>query len=632
VAGCLFYGRKSPRGDSPDQSLLNYGLNNKCGYLTTGCRIVGRESIVAMEVFKVNQKKRFFVLMLAFVMTIGSMPASASESELPLQSLPFIDVTETAWYYSHVHTVWENSLFQGTTQNLFGPQETMTRAMFVQVLANMEGMDLSAYITTAPLFEDATNVTAWYFAAVQWAAIHEISHNLNPNFFEPSRAITREEMSVMLHNYIVNQDVEFSRVQDEFPPFADQSNISAWAVSAVNIIRAAGIITGFPDGRFAPNGTATRAEVATIFARYLEILAAVQEPDSNVAIDVSPNNGTSPSEAVARFEQHMSRSEFEALFPRRVGSAGWILEMPHAAFPDWQIQGDYYAYDNLLEAIRFMANFRIREYHIEGFPEMWNSQTQVYDKSTDTWRIVRTGENFNASWQTGSMVYRDTVDFGNFLNQDNENDRIRELAGFLANTAHETSGSWPSAPGWPSSGLVSPLGWGLFFNEEIGFRGSTGSNYWDSASVDFPPVSGRSYHGRGPIQLSWNTNYGLFSQIIFGDSRLLSEPDMVVNDGVIGWKTAIWFWMNPQPYRPSSHQVISGNWTPPQTALTAGWTGNPGFGYTIMIINGGLEGGLTETDGRIARRAAYYRAIMQRLGGTIPPGERLDTSSIFVWW
>ena len=348
-----------------------------------------------------------------------------------------------------------------------------------------------------------------------------------------------------------------------------------------------------------------------------------------------PTGGTSPAEAVARFQQYMSRADFEAMFPRRVGAPGWLAEMPHGAFPDWQTIGDYYSYDNLLEAIRFMANLQIRHYHRRGFPQAWNSQTRVLDKTTGQWRVVYTGAEFNANWQWewtyNPMVHREVADFGNFLNHANRNDRLRELAGFLANIAHETSGSWATAPGWPATGLQPPLGWGLFFNEEVGFRGSTNPNYV-GASAEFPARPGQSYHGRGPIQLSWNMNYGLFSRIIFGDLRLLDNPNMVTDSGVIGWKSAIWFWMNAQPYRPSPHQVISGNWEITQQARNMGWSGSPGFGYTIMVINGGLEGGFTEADGRIARRVAYYRAIMQRLGGTIPSGERVNTQGMRVFW
>jgi len=224
-------------------------------------------------------KKRLFALMLALVMAVGGILLSANEGMATSQPLPFDDVAATAWYYPHVRAVWENQLFQGTGRNTFTPHGTMTRAMFVQVLANIEGVNLSEYRTLAPIFEDTADSTLWYFSAVQWAAVHEISHTQTSNIFEPSRAITREEMAVMLHNYIVSREIEVPQNQDAPIPFADQADISVWAVDAVRAIQAAGIITGYPDGSFQPSNQSTRAEVATIFARYLYLLNAAAEAE-----------------------------------------------------------------------------------------------------------------------------------------------------------------------------------------------------------------------------------------------------------------------------------------------------------------------------------------------------------------
>jgi len=225
--------------------------------------------------------KRLLALILALVMTVGSITVFANEGTVASQPLPFDDVAATAWYYPHVRTVWENNLFHGTAHNTFTPHGTMTRAMFVQVLANIEKVNLSEYRTLAPVFEDTADSTLWYFAAVQWAAVHGISHNSNPNVFEPNRAISREEMAVMLYNYIVSREIEIPKNQehntDTTTPFIDQAYISAWATNAVRAIQNAGIITGYPDGNFQPNNQSTRAEVATIFAKYLQVLSAIAE-------------------------------------------------------------------------------------------------------------------------------------------------------------------------------------------------------------------------------------------------------------------------------------------------------------------------------------------------------------------
>lgn len=72
--------------------------------------------------------------------------------------------------------------------------------------------------------------------------------------------------------------------------------------------------------------------------------------------------------------------------------------------------------------------------------------------------------------------------------------RKREIAAFLAQISHETTGGWSTAPDGPFS-------WGLCFKEEI----SPQSIYCDSTDKDWPCFEGKSYKGRGPIQLSWYT-------------------------------------------------------------------------------------------------------------------------------
>lgn len=73
--------------------------------------------------------------------------------------------------------------------------------------------------------------------------------------------------------------------------------------------------------------------------------------------------------------------------------------------------------------------------------------------------------------------------------------RKREIAAFLAQISHETTGGWATAPD-------GPYAWGLCFKEEI----SPQSNYCDSTNTEWPCFPGKSYKGRGPIQLSWYIN------------------------------------------------------------------------------------------------------------------------------
>lgn len=82
--------------------------------------------------------------------------------------------------------------------------------------------------------------------------------------------------------------------------------------------------------------------------------------------------------------------------------------------------------------------------------------------------------------------------------------RRREVAAFLAQISHETTGGWPTAPD-------GPYAWGLCFKEEI----SPQSNYCDSSNTEWPCFSNKTYHGRGPIQLSWYVYIIYYHSFIF---------------------------------------------------------------------------------------------------------------------
>jgi len=124
-------------------------------------------------------------------------------------------------------------------------------------------------------------------------------------------------------------------------------------------------------------------------------------------------------------------------------------------------------------------------------------------------------------------------DYGSFLAVGGIHTQKRELAGFLANISHETGGG--TIGGEVDNDSLT----GLYFNEEIGFIGSTAIGYVQSTGTNYLPVPGKSYHGRGPIQLSYNYNYGLCSDVILGDSSiLLEDPASLTSNGVLGFMTA----------------------------------------------------------------------------------------------
>nr|AAT40738.1 basic chitinase 2-2 [Nepenthes khasiana]AAT40739.1 basic chitinase 2-2 [Nepenthes khasiana] len=183
--------------------------------------------------------------------------------------------------------------------------------------------------------------------------------------------------------------------------------------------------------------------------------------------------------------------------------------------------------------------------------------------------------------------------------------RKREIAAFLAQTSHETTGGWASAPD-------GPYAWGYCYLREQGNPGS-----YCVQSAQWPCVAGKKYYGRGPIQISYNFNYGAAGKAIGVD--LLNNPDLVEKDPVVSFKTAIWFWMTPQSPKPSCHEVITGRWTPSAADKSAGRV--PGFGVVTNIINGGVECGHGQ-DARVADRIGFYKRYCDILG--VGYGNNLD--------
>lgn len=186
--------------------------------------------------------------------------------------------------------------------------------------------------------------------------------------------------------------------------------------------------------------------------------------------------------------------------------------------------------------------------------------------------------------------------FPTFLATGTEQIQKRELAAFLANIAQETSGGWAKAPG----GYYK---WGLYFLQEQGCEHGCPA-YSDFKHRLYPAVPGRSYHGRGPKQLSWNYNYAQFSLAYFGNADiLLQHPEMLDDDAVLCFASAIWFWMATQPPKPSCHDIMTGNWKPTPADIKNNRL--PGFGATVNVINGGIECGKPPAD-RTKYRYAYY--------------------------
>jgi len=206
----------------------------------------------------------------------------------------------------------------------------------------------------------------------------------------------------------------------------------------------------------------------------------------------------------------------------------------------------------------------------------------------------------------------------------------KELATMFAHFAQETGGheSWRPEGEWRQALVhVREMGWSE--GQKGGYNGECNPDVWQGQT--WPCGKDKdgdflSYFGRGAKQLSYNYNYGPFSEAMYGDVRtLLNKPELVA-DTWLNLASAIFFFAYPQPPKPSMLQVIDGTWQPNERDKANGLV--PGFGVTTQIINGGVEcGGPTEI-AQSQNRIKYYKEFANYLKVPVPANEVLGCANM----
>ncbi len=201
--------------------------------------------------------KKIVTLLMCVVMLIASIPViSINAAE------PFDDVKESHWFYNAVNYCYNNGLMSGMKPTEFSPNGKVNREMFVQTLANMEGINKEDYLGKETPFTDVKK-GAWYEAAVEWSRQQGIVAGLNETTFGVGKPITREQIARLLRGYAEYKGKEIKETQD-LSAFVDADKISPWALDGFKYAVANGIFKGNAKNELNPRGNATRAELATI--------------------------------------------------------------------------------------------------------------------------------------------------------------------------------------------------------------------------------------------------------------------------------------------------------------------------------------------------------------------------------
>ena len=172
----------------------------------------------------------------------------------------FDDVAKSAWYCKAVDYVAENGIMSGVSAREFAPNAGFSRAMLAQTLYAMSGKPA---VKAESAFADVA-ASAWYADAVNWAAKKGYVSGVGEGMFAPDASITREQMALILYRYAGSPDASGMALKE----FADGDSVSAYAVDAVRWAVHEGLISGMENNTLAPQGTATRAQVAQILMNF----------------------------------------------------------------------------------------------------------------------------------------------------------------------------------------------------------------------------------------------------------------------------------------------------------------------------------------------------------------------------
>ena len=192
-----------------------------------------------------------------FTMPDGKVDVKATfvktEPEQPGRT-GFVDVPEGIWYEDAAGFVARRGLMSGVGENLFGGNQSTTRAMLMTILARMDGQDVSGGAT-------------WYEKGMNWAKNNGVSDGTMP-----TANITREQLATMLYSYAKLRGIDTTQGGMAVREFSDYDSISPWAGQSMTWAVNAGILSGRGNNTLAPTAGATRAEMAVMLQQFVGLM------------------------------------------------------------------------------------------------------------------------------------------------------------------------------------------------------------------------------------------------------------------------------------------------------------------------------------------------------------------------
>jgi len=217
------------------------------------------------EVFVLRKKS--FLFLLCFLLAFMAFPVPAGAAGF------FSDVPPTAWYATDVLDLVSKGVIQGTGGNKFSPGDTLSRGAFVTMLCKtmLTAQEAKQYNFKGK-FSDVPQ-GHWANPFVNWAVEAGVVSGRGNGTFGPNAPVTRQDMAVMVMN-LIRATGRHLPAANPTAKFTDSGKISGYAAASVSACQQAGVINGYQDGSFGPLRTASRAEAASLYARFLRTWTA----------------------------------------------------------------------------------------------------------------------------------------------------------------------------------------------------------------------------------------------------------------------------------------------------------------------------------------------------------------------
>jgi hypothetical protein len=245
---------------------LQAGTDNHFGTFTVTLSSLTGGTNYYFQAYAKNSNGTANGTVMSFTTAEAAVQQPVSPAQEPEQT--FSDVTTSYWAYDAISNLSSLGYITGYPDGSFKPDGAITRAEFVSILTR--ALKLQAYNPPAPGFSDVSPGD-WYYGSVESVVYAGIANGEGDSSFLPGKQITREEMAAILVNALSKQN-EAKASMGAQTGFTDDANISSWANGSVAVAVNVGLIKGYPDNTFRPEGDATRAEACAMINSFLGII------------------------------------------------------------------------------------------------------------------------------------------------------------------------------------------------------------------------------------------------------------------------------------------------------------------------------------------------------------------------